>query len=123
MAREQAHIEAGHSDGGSSEDLTGIVPQLQPTPGLPERMAVRRRKDRVMRILHTLPVAAQQAIVESMTPQERAHYNVGTVHAGNTMPNAAETTSVMPPLGGRRPSPTPRNYQEPTAGFQGRLPG
>ncbi|HVV22449.1 MAG TPA: hypothetical protein VHF06_23650, partial [Pseudonocardiaceae bacterium] len=86
----------------------------------------------VMRILHTLPVPAQQAIVESLTPQERAHYNVGTVHAASTstmsnptmsttMPNAAETTSVMPPLG-RRPSPTPRNYQEPPAGFQGRLP-
>jgi phospholipid/cholesterol/gamma-HCH transport system ATP-binding protein len=53
------------------------VPQLQPTPGLPERMAVRRRKDRVMRILHTLPVAAQQAIVESLTPRERDHYQVG----------------------------------------------
>jgi phospholipid/cholesterol/gamma-HCH transport system ATP-binding protein len=116
MAREQAHIDAGHSDGGSTEDLTGIVPQLQPTPGLPERMAVRRRKDRVMRILHTLPVAAQQAIVESLTPQERAEYSVGTLHGA---PTAAETTTVLPPL---RPSPRPRNYQEPPTGFQGQLP-
>jgi phospholipid/cholesterol/gamma-HCH transport system ATP-binding protein len=50
--------EAGLDDGGT-EDVRGVVPQLQPTPGLPERMAVRRRKERVRRILHTLPPAAR----------------------------------------------------------------
>ncbi|SFQ63549.1 phospholipid/cholesterol/gamma-HCH transport system ATP-binding protein [Amycolatopsis arida] len=75
MALEQAHADAGHHDG-SSEDVRGVVPQLQPTPGLPERQAVRRRKDRVMRILHTLPPAAQEGIIESLTPEEQQRYGV-----------------------------------------------
>jgi phospholipid/cholesterol/gamma-HCH transport system ATP-binding protein len=113
MAREQAQIDAGHTDGSSGEDVSGIVPQLQPTPGLPERSAVRRRKDRVMSILHTLPPAARQAIVESLGPDEQAHYHVGA-------------TTVTAPVGGtlpfgQRPSPSPRGYPEPS-GFQGELP-
>jgi len=32
MAREAAAMEAGQSDGSSGEDVSGIVPQLQPTP-------------------------------------------------------------------------------------------
>jgi len=114
MAREQAHIEAGHTDGSSGEDVSGIVPQLQPTPGLPERMAVYRRRDRVMSILHTLPPPAQQAIVESLSPAEQAHYQVG---ATTVFPAATGPTGPM----GRRPSPAPRGYQEPPAGFQGHL--
>jgi phospholipid/cholesterol/gamma-HCH transport system ATP-binding protein len=106
MAREAAAMEAGQSDGSSGEDVSGIVPQLQPTPGLPERDAVRRRKDRVMRILHTLPAPAQQAIIDSMTAAEQARYHVGA-------------TTVMPAV---RPSPTPRGYPPPPSGFQGQLP-
>src|SRR6202000_1054487 len=45
MARERPARDAGHSAGSSGEDISGIVPQLPPTPGLPERDAVRRRKD------------------------------------------------------------------------------
>ncbi len=47
---------------------------LEPTPGLPERQAVRRRKDRVMSLLPALPPRAQRAIVESLTPEDRARY-------------------------------------------------
>lgn len=75
MALEQAQAESGHHDG-STEDVRGIVPQLQPTPGLPERQAVRRRKDRVMRVLHTLPPAARDGIIASLTPEERHRYGV-----------------------------------------------
>ncbi|HEY3751808.1 MAG TPA: ABC transporter ATP-binding protein [Pseudonocardiaceae bacterium] len=124
MAREQAAVDAGHTDGSSGEDVSGIVPQLMPTPGLPERMAMRRRKDRVMRILHTLPVAAQQAIVESLTPEDRMRYGVGATHY--QQPAQAETTQTMQfgatTSGGFRPSPTPRGMPEPPAGFQGQLP-
>jgi phospholipid/cholesterol/gamma-HCH transport system ATP-binding protein len=116
MAREQALVDAGHTDGSSGEDVSGIVPQLMPTPGLPERMAMHRRKDRVMRILHTLPVAAQQAIVESLSPQERAHYGVGVSMAPRNF-DSGEATTVLPM--GVRPSPTPR--REPPGGFSGRL--
>ena len=43
-----------------------LMPQLVPTPGLPERQAVQRRMDRVMAILPTLPTAAQQAILSDL---------------------------------------------------------
>jgi phospholipid/cholesterol/gamma-HCH transport system ATP-binding protein len=93
MAAEQAHVEAGHHDGGT-DDMSGVVPQVTPTPGLPERQAVRRRQDRVMRILHTLPNAAQEGIIESLTPEERQRYGVRPGHLAG--------------LVGRRPSPRPR---------------
>ena len=43
-----------------------LMPQLVPSPGLPERQAVHRRMDRVMTILPTLPTAAQQAILSDL---------------------------------------------------------
>jgi phospholipid/cholesterol/gamma-HCH transport system ATP-binding protein len=88
MAAEQAHADAGHHDGGT-EDVRGVVPQVQPTPGLGDRSAVQRRQDRVMRILHTLPRAAQQGIIESLTDAEKARYGIKT--------------------GAFRPSPHPRD--------------
>ena len=44
----------------------GVPPQLQPSPGLPERRAAARRQQRVLDMLHTLPGPAQQAIRESL---------------------------------------------------------
>jgi phospholipid/cholesterol/gamma-HCH transport system ATP-binding protein len=77
MAMEQAHAAAGHHDG-STDDVRGVVPQVQPTPGLPYRQAVRRRKDRVMRIMHTLPVSARRGILSSLDEEDRARYQLGT---------------------------------------------
>ena len=91
MAAEQAQVEAGHHDGGT-EDVRGVVPQIQPTPGLGERAGVRRRLDRVMSIIHTLPPAARQGIMDSLTDEDRARYGA---HAGAT--------------NSFRPSPHPRN--------------
>ena len=91
MAAEQAQVEAGHHDGGT-DDVRGVVPQIQPTPGLPERGAVRRRLDRVMSIIDTLPPAAQQGIRESLSDEDRARYG------GQPAGVAA----------GFRPSPRPR---------------
>jgi phospholipid/cholesterol/gamma-HCH transport system ATP-binding protein len=96
MAAEQAHVEAGHHDGGT-EDVRGVVPQIEPTPGLPERQGVRRRKDRVMSIIDTLPREAQDGIVESLTPEERDRYGV----RGRRM----ATSGVS------RPSPWPRGSE------------
>ncbi len=76
MAMELAHASAGHHDG-STEDVRGVVPQIQPTPGLPYREAVRRRKDRVMRIMHTLPPAARHGILASLDDEDRARYQLG----------------------------------------------
>ncbi len=92
MAMEQAHVDAGHHDG-STDDVSGVVPQIQPTPGLGERTAVRRRQDRVMRILHSLPRPAQQGIIESLTEDEKARYGL-----------RAGASSF-------RPSPRPRDWQ------------
>jgi phospholipid/cholesterol/gamma-HCH transport system ATP-binding protein len=64
MAIEQAHVEAGHHDGGVAPP--GIVPQLEPTPGLPTRQAVHRRTDRVLGLLPSLPAAARDAILDSL---------------------------------------------------------
>jgi phospholipid/cholesterol/gamma-HCH transport system ATP-binding protein len=66
MALEQASRDR---DSLPDDGLPALVPQLDPTPGLPERQAVQRRTGRVMSMLHTLPAAAQQAILASMEPQ------------------------------------------------------
>ena len=90
MAAERAQVAAGHHDGGT-EDVRGVVPQIEPTPGLPERAAVRRRKDRVMSIIDTLPAGARRGIENSLTAQDRARYGIGRpggrdqgVRAGDT---------------------------------------
>ncbi|MER5308652.1 ATP-binding cassette domain-containing protein [Streptomyces sp. NPDC002773] len=48
----------GHRPGGPP----GIVPQLEPSPGLPPRAAVARRRERVLGMLDQLPPAARAAI-------------------------------------------------------------
>lgn len=76
MAEEIAMRAAGHNDGSGDEDIRGIVPQLEPTPGSPVRGAVQRRQDRVMAILHTLPVNAQEGIIASLDDATRARYGI-----------------------------------------------
>ncbi|MBM7770376.1 phospholipid/cholesterol/gamma-HCH transport system ATP-binding protein [Actinokineospora baliensis] len=100
IAQEEAHAAAGHADGSSEEDLRGVVPQLEPTPGLPERMAVRRRKDRVMRVLHSLPQAAQQGIIESLTPDELLRYGL-TAPRPRPAPHIDDTQEIPAWPGGR----------------------
>src|SRR3954462_1056267 len=75
MAAEQAMFDAGHHAGGV-EDVTGVPPQMQTTPGVPARMGEARRKDRVMEIMHRLPPAAQESIIASLSPEEQRHYGV-----------------------------------------------
>ncbi|MZD10167.1 ATP-binding cassette domain-containing protein [Streptomyces sp. SID5785] len=54
---------AGASGSGSAASAPReLVPQLQPSPGLGERAAVARRRERVLRLLPTLPESAQRAI-------------------------------------------------------------
>ncbi|MET8430916.1 ABC transporter ATP-binding protein [Nocardia sp. NPDC004860] len=69
MAHERALVAAGHHAGGV-EAVEGIIPQMRPTPGMPKRQGAIRRQDRVRTILDTLPLAAQTAILESMTEDE-----------------------------------------------------
>ncbi|MDZ4233654.1 MAG: ABC transporter ATP-binding protein, partial [Dietzia sp.] len=65
MAEEQAMADAGHHDGGV-EEIEGVPPQIQATPGMPERQAVGRRQARVREIMSTLPPAAQEAIRDDL---------------------------------------------------------
>jgi phospholipid/cholesterol/gamma-HCH transport system ATP-binding protein len=70
LALEQA--DEARSGGPAQNGLPALVPQLVPSPGMPERMAVQRRTSRVLAMLHTLPAPAQQAIRASLPAQERA---------------------------------------------------
>lgn len=63
MREEQAQVDAGRPDGGV-DDFVGIVPQMEPSPGMPHRTAVDRRRERVAGVLHSLPQAAQDVIVD-----------------------------------------------------------
>jgi phospholipid/cholesterol/gamma-HCH transport system ATP-binding protein len=63
----QGSYVAGPKGGGGG----GVPPQIQPSPGLPERKAAARRKQRVLDMLHTLPEAAQRAIKDLLEQEER----------------------------------------------------
>jgi phospholipid/cholesterol/gamma-HCH transport system ATP-binding protein len=69
MAAEQAMFEAGHHAGGV-EEVSGIPPQMQPSPGVPERKGSQRRRQRVLDLLHTLPDDAQRAIKKSIDDEQ-----------------------------------------------------
>ncbi|MEU2655638.1 ATP-binding cassette domain-containing protein [Streptomyces sp. NPDC007325] len=58
-----------------------IVPQLEPSPGLPPRAAVARRRERVLGMLDTLPPAARAAI-EATYAQHAATRTVPIPTAG-----------------------------------------
>ncbi len=73
MAAEQASQASQGGQGaqpGAPQPPLALVPQLEPSPGLPERQAVRRRRARTLNMLHTLPPRAQQAIMASLGPQQ-----------------------------------------------------
>ncbi|MGW6061778.1 ABC transporter ATP-binding protein [Streptomyces sp. NPDC055189] len=63
-------LEAAHGIVAGPPTERTIVPQLAPTPGLPERQAVRRRRERVQGMLHELPPAARRAIEASLRDDE-----------------------------------------------------
>jgi phospholipid/cholesterol/gamma-HCH transport system ATP-binding protein len=62
-----AQERAARGDGDADVGTPALMPQLVPSPGLPERQAVYRRMDRVMSILPTLPTAAQTAILADIS--------------------------------------------------------
>jgi len=83
LAQERATLGDGDADPGSP----ALMPQLVPSPGLPERQAVHRRMDRVMSLLPTLPTAAQQAILTDLA-EERSQ-QAGAAPAPASGPVAA----------------------------------
>jgi phospholipid/cholesterol/gamma-HCH transport system ATP-binding protein len=93
MAEEQAHLEAGHVDGGV-EEIEGVPPQILATPGMPERKAVGRRRARVREILHDLPSTAQAAILDEIEGAE-LH---GAASSVTRPPSVTNVLSAMPAL-------------------------
>lgn len=67
---EQA-AQAHNGEGAGPVKLPALVPQLVPSPGMPERLAVRRRMARVISALPTLPDSARQAIIANLPDDER----------------------------------------------------
>src|SRR5579859_6109802 len=65
--KDEATLAQERATHGESDAVSpALMPQLVPSPGLPERQAVQRRMDRVMTLLPTLPTAAQQAILNNL---------------------------------------------------------
>jgi phospholipid/cholesterol/gamma-HCH transport system ATP-binding protein len=71
LAADKAANGSGSRFGAGGARLPELVPQLVPSPGLPERRAVGRRMARVMGMLRTLPEPAREAIIASMPAAER----------------------------------------------------
>ncbi|RPA57361.1 ABC transporter ATP-binding protein, partial [Gordonia oryzae] len=67
---EEAMQAAGIGGGGTKDDFSEIIPQVQPNPGMPERKAVARHRERVLELLPSLPENAQRAIRESMAQED-----------------------------------------------------
>jgi len=63
--KDTAQVQREMEEAGELEGLPPLKPQLQTSPGVGERRAVGRRRERVLQMLHTLPPAAQQAIRDS----------------------------------------------------------
>lgn len=70
MAAEQAMAEAGHDVGG--DEVSGVPPQMVCSPGMPERKALARRRQRVLDLTHTLPSPAQEEIKHLMIEEDAA---------------------------------------------------
>ncbi|MCW2582263.1 MAG: transport system ATP-binding protein [Klenkia sp.] len=75
VAQVEAEMAALEARGGDQHNGVGpkgasggeaVPPQLEPTPGLPERKAVRRRQERVARMLHTYDPMTADAIRASL---------------------------------------------------------
>jgi phospholipid/cholesterol/gamma-HCH transport system ATP-binding protein len=82
MEIEQAQVDAGHHDGGTGTRELGIPPQLSPTPGVPPRQAVLRRRERVMSMIDTVPPHLRDTITDSFAVADLGHYEADHGHAG-----------------------------------------
>lgn len=91
VAEAEAKMQAaGISGGGTKDDFSEIIPQVQPNPGMPERKAVARHRQNVLQILDQLPVGAQDAIRRSMAEEDRMLAEARSHHATQVAVN--ETT-------------------------------
>jgi phospholipid/cholesterol/gamma-HCH transport system ATP-binding protein len=115
LAAEQAMFAAGHRDGG--DEVSGVPLQMECSPGVPQRRAVARRRQRVLEMLHTLPVPAQHAIKDLMDREAAEHDRRDQAEQADQSEPAgpsgsavsSDDTQQIPAQdpGQHRPSPTP----------------
>ncbi|MGV9712193.1 ABC transporter ATP-binding protein [Gordonia sp. NPDC003424] len=89
-AQEAAMQAAGISGGGTKDDFSEIIPQVQPNPGMPERKAIKRHRERVLELLPSLPENAQRAIRESMEEEDRIRAESREAVANGAVPSSEE---------------------------------
>ena len=104
-AEQEKEIEKLKGSGQDLEGLPDIKPQLEPSPGVGERAAVKRRKQRVASMLHTLPEQAQEVILNSLSEKERELYGVSGPGAVNSMLERERIEAGFPPFRGDADSP------------------
>jgi phospholipid/cholesterol/gamma-HCH transport system ATP-binding protein len=118
VAQVEAEMAALEARGGDQHNGVGpkgasggdaVPPQLPPSPGLPERQAVRRRQERVARMLHTYDPTTADAIratlPEDLLTQADAGVFAPTPVTGGRhwgAEEAAGETRVLPAPRGRR---------------------
>ena len=119
-AAEAAMQAAGISGGGTKDDFTEIIPQVQPNPGMPERKASARHRERVLAMLPEFTPNVQDAILRSIAQEDeiRAQHrgDVAQAHAAGafTEPDAPYADSVR---GGVHAAPIDDWSQAPTESF------
>ena len=87
--KDTAQAEREMAEAGELEGLPPLKPQLAASPGMPDRKAVHRRRERVHAMLHTLSPGAQQAIrTTEHRPLVGAEFSAG-----------AEVTTEIPRIG------------------------
>ncbi|WP_026917353.1 ABC transporter ATP-binding protein [Gordonia shandongensis] len=70
-AAEEAKMQAaGISGGGTKDDFSEIIPQVQPNPNMPVRKAAIRHRANVLSMLPSLPPGAQEAIRNSIAEED-----------------------------------------------------
>jgi phospholipid/cholesterol/gamma-HCH transport system ATP-binding protein len=112
--KDAAQAEREMAEAGELEGLPPIKAQLAPSSGVGERRAVGRRRERVMRLLPTLPRAAQDAI--------RASYAEEPAYAGADAPT--QVMGAAPYGRPAAPDPGPAaGHRPPPDGFDAFDPG
>jgi phospholipid/cholesterol/gamma-HCH transport system ATP-binding protein len=117
LALEQAGQERGAANGTRMPAQPALVPQLVPSPGMPERLAVGRRMARVINMLHTLPEPARAAIVASLPAADRARARAAELTGRADDADPATTTAPREPSGEADPDglSRPRRPDRPRA--------
>jgi phospholipid/cholesterol/gamma-HCH transport system ATP-binding protein len=87
---------ASQNGGDAVNGTLALVPQLVPSPGMPERQAVRRHMDRVMDMLPTLPLAAQRAILADLSASGQPGTGSQAGPGGQAPAHAAGQAPTLP---------------------------